>query len=280
MKHSTFYKILITVFLMIVGIFIYARFYETVDIKLKEKNVINNNLPESFYGYKIVQLSDIHYKTTIGKDELQRIVNLVNKSKPNIIVITGDLLDKDVNYSDNDINNLVNIMSKLKCKYKYIITGDNDKKNIFSDIVKKINFKLLDNTYEIIYNDSTEPLLIGGLSTDKDTISTTNKVSSIDEAIKTNNVYYSIIIMHEPNIMKDLDISNYSLILAGHTMNGQINLPAIKKLSLPRNNKEYTKIYYKKGNTDIYISQGLGTTNFKARLFNKPTINLYRLLNK
>ena len=280
MKHSTFYKILITVFLIIVGIFIYARFYETVDIKLKEKNVINSSLPDSFYGYKIVQLSDIHYKTTICKDELQKIVNMVNKSKPNIIVITGDLLDKGVNYTDNDIDNLVSIMSKLNCKYKYIITGDNDKKNIFEDIVKKINFKLLDNNYEILYNDSTEPLLIGGISTDKDTISTNNKISSIDDAIEKNNVNYSIILMHEPNIMKDIDITSYSLILAGHTLNGQINIPAIKKLTLPRNNKEYTKTYYKKRNTDIYISPGLGTTHFKARLFNKPTINLYRLLNK
>lgn len=280
MKHSTFYKILITVFLIVVGIFIYARYYETVNIVVKENNVVNSNLPDSFYGYKIIQLSDIHYKTTIGRVELENIVNKVNKSKPNIIVITGDLLDKNVNYSDNDVDNIVKILSKLNCKYKYIITGDNDKKNIFENIVKKIGFKLLDNTYEILYNDSTEPLLIGGLSTDKDTLSTMEKVSSIETAIKNNNVNYSVLLIHEPNIINDIDISSYNLILAGHTLNGQINLPAIKKLTLPSKNKSFTKTYYNKGNTDIYISPGLGTANFKARLFNKPTINLYRLLNK
>ena len=127
MKHSTFYKILITVFLIVVGIFIYARYYETVNIVVKENNVVNSNIPDSFYGYKIIQLSDIHYKTTIGRVELENIVNKVNKSKPNIIVITGDLLDKNVNYSDNDVDNIVKILSKLNCKYKYIITGDNEK---------------------------------------------------------------------------------------------------------------------------------------------------------
>ena len=86
--------------------------------------------------------------------------------------------------------------------------------------------------------------------------------------------------MHEPNNIDKINYSNFQLILAGHNMNGQMNIPGIKSLFIDKNNKKYTKTYYKKDGTNIYISKGIGTSNFKARLFNKPTINLYRLLNK
>ena len=279
-KHSTFYKILITCFIIILAIFLYARYYETTKIIVKEKNVIDDSLPESFYGYKIVQLSDIHYKTTIGRIELESIVKNVNKIKPNIIVITGDLLDNNVRYTDNDISNIVDILSKIECKYKYIITGDNDKNDIFDTIVKKIKFKSLDNNYEIIYNNSNEPLLIGGISTKSDKKLSTEKISSIEDEIKKNNTKYNILLLHEPSIIDEIDYNNYNLILAGHTLNGQVNIPLIKKLNISADSRKYSKTYFKKNNTNIYISPGLGTTNFKARLFNKPTINLYRLLNK
>ncbi len=280
MKHSTFYKILFTCFFLIIIIFLYERYYEPYMITVKEQNVIDERLPESFYGYKVVQLSDIYYKSTIGRVELEKIVKKVNKIKPDIIVITGDLLDKKARYTDNDINNITEILSKIECKYKYIITGDNDKVDIFDTIVKRINFKSLDNTYEILYNNSNEPLLVGGLSTRSDNKESLDKISKIDSAIKKDSIKYNILFMHEPSIIDEIDYSNYNLILAGHTLNGQINIPFIKKLIIPSDSQKYTNTHYRKNDTNIYISPGLGTAGFKARMFNKPTINLYRLLNK
>jgi len=255
-------------------------YVEPSNITIKEINVINEDLPKSFYGYKIAHISDIHYNNTIFKKDLKKIFNTINKSKPNIIVITGDLLDKKIKYTDKDINDLVELLNSLKSEYKYIITGDHDKSNLFKEIINNTDFKLLDNSYEIIYNGDYDPILISGLSTSSDNINIANKLNSTDSIIKQYKITYNIMLMHEPSLSEEINTDNYQLLLAGHTHNGQINIPFIKKVLLPKNSKAYTKSYYKLNDCDLYISNGIGTTNYKARLFNKPTVYLYRLLDK
>lgn len=277
-KKMIFFKILIICFFIILGIFLYERYVETTIIKVKETNVINSNLPNSFYGYKLVQLSDIHYKTTIGREELNKIVKKVNRIEPDIIVLTGDLLDKDIKYTDNDIENLTKIIKELNCKYKYIISGDSDNNSTYDKIIDKIDFKFLNNDYDIIYNGDSESILIGGISSKEDKKNISEKISIIDGA--TNNSKYNILLIHEPSIVNDINYSNYNLILAGHTHMGQINIPGVKNLMVSNEDVKYNKEYIKLDNTDMYVSPGLGTSGFKGRLFNKPTINLYRLLNK
>lgn len=279
-KKFRWLKILIFCFLLFLSIILYARYIEPTHIGVDEKNVINTNLPNSFYGYKIVQLSDIHYNTTITRKELKNTIEKINRIKPNIVVITGDLLDKSINYNQNDKETLIELLNNINGKYKYIITGDHDNNDIFNEIIEKTDFKLLDNTYDIIYNGDYDPILIGGISTRTDGLNIDEKIMSIENAIIENKTTYNILIIHEPNIVENINYNNYQLILAGHTHNGQVNIPGIKKLLIPEKDNKYTKTYYSLENTDFYISPGIGTSNIKARLFNSPTINLYRLLDK
>ena len=279
-KNFRWLKILIFCFLLFLSIILYARYIGTTNIIVEEKNVINTNLPNSFYGYKMIQLSDIHYNTTINKKELENTINKINRIKPNIVVITGDLLDKTIDYSETDKTVLIESLNNINGKYKYIITGDHDDNDIFKEIIEKTDFKLLDNTYDIIYNGDYDPILIGGISTRTDGLNIDEKIMNIENAIIENKTTYNILIMHEPNIIENINYNNYQLILAGHTHNGQINVPVIKNLLIPEKDNKYTKTYYSLKDTDFYISPGIGTSNIKARLFNSPTINLYRLLDK
>ena len=280
-KNYTWLKALLFSFFSLLLILLYARYIEPNIIVVDEINVIDSSIPNNFYGYKVAQISDIHYKTTISKDDLRKTIDKINKSKPNMIIISGDIFDKEIKYTEKDLNNLAKLLNNLDGKYRYIITGDQDLNNeLYKKLLDKIDFKLLDNTYDIIYDNDYSPILVGGISTSKDNIDVQTKISSIEKAITENNIKYNILVMHEPSNIDKIDCSKYQLILAGHNINGQINIPGIKSLFIDKDNKNYTKTYYKKDNTNIYISKGLGTTGFKARLFNKPTINLYRLLNK
>lgn len=280
-KNYSWLKILLICFFSTLFILLYARYIEPNNIVVDEINIIDNSIPESFYGYKVAHISDIHYKTTISKEDLKKSINKINKSKPNIVIITGDIFDKDVKYTDKDLNNLIELLNNLDGKYRYIITGDQDLNNkMYKKLIENIDFKLLDNTYDIIYDKDYSPILIGGLSTKSDELEFQGKISSIEKTITEKNIKYNILIMHEPCNINKIDYSKFQLILAGHNNNGQVNIPGIKSLFIDSDNKKYIKTYYKKDNTNIYISKGLGTTGFKARLFNKPTINLYRLLNK
>ncbi len=273
-------KFLFIFLFVIVAIFLYATKVSPKKIVAHEINIIDSNIPASFYGFKIAQLSDIHYKTTIKAKQLKELVNKVNKSKPDIIIINGDLLDKKIVYNEKDAKNLTDALNNLKAQYKFIITGDHDLgKDIFKEIINKTDFKLLDNTYEVIYNKTDESILISGLSTSKDHINISDKLSFLETAFEKNNPKYSIIAIHEPSNIEQID-SSFNLVLAGHTHNGELNIPLLKQFLIPSNDNKYTKTYYNFDGMKMYISSGIGTTNVKARLFNPPSFNLFRLLNK
>jgi predicted MPP superfamily phosphohydrolase len=69
---------------------------------------------------------------------------------------------------------------------------------------------------------------------------------------------------------------NPNIIFSGHTLGGSIKLPFAKPLFLPNNSTNYYLDHYKLKETELYISNGLGTSGINARLNNHPSINLYR----
>ena len=93
-----------------------------------------------------------------------------------------------------------------------------------------------------------------------------------------DDISYKIILAHEPDITKDIT-TNYqvNLILAGHSHGGQIRLPLIGALYTPPYSKEYYEGHYKINDTNLYISSGIGVSTVNYRLWNRPSINFYRL---
>ena len=148
-----------------------------------------------------------------------------------------------------------------------------DIKNIYI----QSNFTLLDNDYSIIYNESNEKIFIGGVS------SYTYEKADINKTMEyfNNNadISYKIIMVHEGDYVDSI-LNNYSdinLILGGHSINGSINIPLVKRTLLPKYATKYYNKYYKVLKSDIYISNGIGVNNINFRLFNVPSINFYRL---
>lgn len=281
----------IGIFILIIsGIILYARFIGTSGLYVKEYKVTNSSIPDSFYGTKIVQISDIHYGRTIKKQELQNMVDKVNQLKPDIIVLTGDLIDKDTMLTDKMASVISDILKQLTASIgKYAITGNHDYKfDKWATIISDSGFMNLNDRYDIIYNNSTKPIFLGGLSTN-----TYQKEKTLEEKIKVMNDYfatrteenqnsfpdYKILIMHEPDYVEEVNPENYDLILAGHSHDGQVKLPGIGAVILPNGAKKYHKNYYNLNGTDFYISSGIGTSRYNFRLFNRPSINLYRLVD-
>ncbi len=278
-KLIKFFILIIVVFL---SILLYGRFIGTKNIITKEYKIINSNLTNDYYGLKIVHISDIHYGRITHKKELKELVDKVNKTKPDIVVFTGDLVDKDTELSNEQADEISSILSKINVTVdKFAITGDHDiKLKNWNLIIENAGFKNLNDTYETIYLESDRFIVISGLS------SNLNNQTDIKDRIKTTEEFlkgkekpiYSILLMHEPDYVKDIDLSNYNLVLAGHSHNKQVNIPI--NPSLPKGAKKYYKAHYKIKQTDLYISGGIGTSSYNFRLRNKPSFNLYRMVNK
>lgn len=284
-KKHPIIKFIIIFILIIAAILLYSRFIATKGLVTKEYKITSSSIQDNFHGFKIVHISDVHYGRTTDKKDLNNMVKEVNLLKPDIVVLTGDLIDKDTKLDDILKGEISEALNSINANVgKYAISGNHD--NNFSEWESIINdggFKNLNDTYELIYNDGYTPILLAGLSSNlNNQVDITERYNKILEYSNNENIkeLYKILLIHEPDYINNIDYSNFNLILAGHSHNGQVRLPFIGGIILPNGAKKYYKEHYKINNTDLYISSGIGTSGISFRLFNKPSINFYRLTNK
>lgn len=267
--------IFIYILLFIGLIIIYSRYIATTGIQIKEYSVINNKIPESFKGFKVVHFSDLKYGSTTDQKYLKKLVNKINELNPDIIIFTGDLVSSNYKLTDNDKKAIIENLNKLDPKIDiYSIRGDNDINETYNSIITQTKIIEINNLNKLIYYKGDTPIMLIGLD---DSI---NGNQSLDMAFNyEENNYYKILIAHEPDTYEKIKDKNIDLFLAGHSLNGQVRLPFIGSIYTPTGAKKYYDSKYKIDNTEIYISNGLGTSKIPYRLNNRPSINLYRFYN-
>ena len=283
-NNHGFIKLLIVFIIVLLTIILYSRFIATNKLEIKEYKISDSNIADNFYGLKVVHISDIHYGQITNDKLLNKLVKEVNLLKPDIVILTGDLLDSKKAINDDDINAITSELSKINSSIgNYAISGDNDITfDNWSKIISDCGFKSIDNSYELIYSSGYTPMLLAGIgATNQNSIK--EQYTKIEEFINSSdqfNSIYKILLIHQPDLIDYINYSHFNLILAGHSLGGQINLPTINQWLLPDGAKKYFHEYYKLDDTNLYISNGVGTSSFKFRLFNSPSINLYRFNNK
>lgn len=277
-KSHKFLNFLIVLVLLIIGLVMYSKYVGTKGLIVKEYRVESNILTENFSGLKIVHFSDLIYKSTVDSKDLEKIVKSINKLKPDIIVFTGDLVTNNVKISYKDSELLISELSKLDAKIgKYAIFGDKDfSYTDYTKVMDKSGFTILNNSYEEILYNSSDPLYIVGLpSSIKENTNLETAFDFYDELDRR----FTIVLVHDGNTIKSLDDSNYEvdMILGGHSLNGSVVIPKYGGIIKEKNTYKYSGPEYQKGITKIFISSGIGTNEYGYRLFNTPSFNFYRL---
>lgn len=263
------FKIIVFAFSFVVLFFLYTYFYSTKGLVIKEEKIVNEKIPVSFRGIKIIQFSDLHYGSTYYNNELKNVINKINKRRPDIVIFTGDLINKDYNLKDSDKEAIIASLSNIDATLgKYAIFGEEDN-DYTNSILLQSGFKVLNNSKDDVYTTTNEYISLIGLSID---YNITQAFTNFDSS------KYNICIFHEPDIITEiLKDKTCDLALAGHSHNGQINVP----FPIIRKHKgtKYYKEYYKIKDTDLYVSSGLGTSNINVRVGSHPSINFFRLYN-
>lgn len=282
-KRFPFLKSFIFIVLIISLIIAYGHFIEPKLITVKEHKITINSWPDNFNGFKIVHISDLHYGRVFNEKSLEKLIHSINEQKPDIVVLTGDLIDKDTNMTTSMANQISESLNKIEASSgKYAINGNNDLNfDEWTNIISGGGFKDINNTYDTIYKDGYDYIFIAGSSTIKDKVNTNDKLkTAIDylNSFESGGPIYKILLLHEPDTIDDLSVNPFNLILAGHSHAGQVRLPFIGPVLLPKGAKKYYDNHYKIKNTDLYISNGLGVSNYNFRLFNTPSYNVYRLV--
>ena len=266
-------SVILGILILFLCTLLYAHFIGSKGIDTNEILFNTKDIDVSYNGLKIVHFSDLHYNNSKNNKQLDALVSAIKRIKPDLVLFTGDLIDENIKLSTEDTNYLIKKLSEIQSIYgNYAIIGDNDYLRV--DTIKNIyiqsNFTLLDNNYTIIHNESNKQIFIGGVS------SYNYEEASIDSVMnyfdKNKDIDFKIIMIHEGDYAKEIvdKYDNIDLIIGGHSINGSINIPVIKKLFLPKGAKKYYKAYYMVNNTSIYISNGIGFDKYNFRLFNHP----------
>lgn len=275
-------------------VIVYAIFKAVYKFKVERVTVLHKDLPKSFDGIKIVQISDLHlgsfnYRYKI----LDRAVGIINELDADLIVFTGDL----VNNFAWELHGWELVLDKLMAKQgKYAILGNHDygdysdwdspeAKNenfgTIKDFFHAIGFKLLLNDAEILSKEEERIAIIGvenwGLPPfrqDGDLQKTLEKAGSTS---------FKILLSHDPSHWDEEVIgqTNIALTLSGHTHGMQAGIKIMGKQWSPIKYKyKHWAGLYKEQNQYLYVNKGLGWLGFPGRLGMRPEITLIKLKKK
>lgn len=272
------FKITIIIILLSITFYLYTTYISSKIIDVKEERIINEKLPTNFNGLKIIQISDIHYGSTIFIKDIKKLVKLVNERTPDLVVFTGDLINKDYKLNSKEQEKLITELKKIKTTIgKYAIMGEEDSSE-FNTIMNQSNFTILNNSYDLIYKDNNIPILLIGLNNSKKNEDIDSAYEYFNQPTHNSNIY-TITLLHKPDTVNEI-LEKYpttDLFLAGHSHNGQINIPYIGGLVKKEGSQQYINEFYQINNSRLYISSGIGTNGNGFRLFCRPSINFFRL---
>lgn len=261
-----------TIILLIALTVIYSRYIGTSGLFVKEYNINKQTLPSSFDGFKIVHFGDLHLGSTIDIGYVENLINTINKTNPDVVIFSGDLINDNYKITKEERDNLKTYLKNINTTYgKYYVSGEDDiSNNYFKEVIEGADFKSLDDRYQIITSIKNESILLSGLNYNNDD-------DFIPRLFKTEIPSFKINVMHKPDQFKTIQDKKYDIVLSGHSHNGQIKIPIYGNLVNKKDAKTYFEEYYKIDDTDFYITSGIGSSPYNLRLLNRPSFNFYRL---
>ena len=271
--------VIILIVLLLVGIYLY---FENNTLEVSKYDINSSKISKEFNGYKIAQISDFH--NTKSSKLKKSIIESLKEEKPNIIVITGDLIDSYRTNIDISINFIKEINEIAPI---YYVTGNHesrikDYKVLMEKLEENKVIILDDEVKEITVNDSIINL-IGIKDPTLEHQSYLKEKEIVDGVLKKidyNNNNFSILLSHRPELLDIYNKYNYDLVFSGHAHGGQIRLPYIGGLVAPNQwlFPKYDAGIYEIDNTKMIVSRGIGNSILPFRINNNPEL-IYVTLN-
>ena len=222
--------------------------YNAKNIELEQVKIQIKDLKQE---YSIVQLSDVHIGGLIDQKFIANLVIKVNELKPDIVVITGDLVDTNLKYAKPALDELKNIKSKYG---NYFIVGNHEYFHGVTSIIDYVNtlgFKTLENE-NVYIGEENKGFYLAGVY-DVFGYKIQSYEPDLNKALKGTKAQPIVLLAHQPRYIKE--VKDVDLVLSGHTHGGQIapfNL--LVKLQQP-----YLKgLYEHNEKTQIYVNKGTG----------------------
>lgn len=308
MKKKVLNLLIIIYFLILFSLIINA--FLNQGVYIKEYSLKFDDLPQEFNNYKIVQLTDIHSIRT--NEQIDQIISKIEKQKPNVIFITGDLIDSGYyanQQAEHNEGKLITVES-LTIKFiqklvqisdVYFVYGnhemmllDEPENNAFKLAIEEAGVKILNNKIDYLYKGEDKIKLLGlqdPACLYKDEIYSELEGNSSDKAreilkdlyLQDNSDAFTILLAHRPECFEVYASYNIDLILSGHTHGGMLRLPFIRGIYAHPQGffPDYSYGIYENRNSTMIVGAGIGYSgNIHFRVYNLPEIEVINLIRK
>lgn len=274
--------------------FMYGAFVTRTNYQVKEVKIAFSNLPESFDGYKVAFISDIHIGSMWnGEKELEKLSSVISSTGADLVLFGGDL----VNLHHSELTpQILDILSRIKGKYgTFAVLGNHDTGTYIKGAEKtfyELNTAYLNNELSkvgwVLLRDSTvyinkgnDSIAITGIDYSDRLLSYKHSFSAID-GFDVSGIYenvpdeaFNITISHLPQLWYTLCDGGYSdLTLSGHIHAMQMKIAGFSPAALLFD--EWSGLY-ERPNGKLYINDGIGSVGFFARIGARPEVTLIEL---
>jgi predicted MPP superfamily phosphohydrolase len=258
-------------------------------IEIVDRTIHIGNLPAAFHGYRIAQLSDIHYDQFSEPSFIRHAVKLINSLAADLVLFTGDYVTRApgmYTLTSRHAWLCAEILKEVACPLRYAILGNHDVfvgAEIVTQALVQNGIPVLADSWVPLERDGKRVWLVG--LRDASTLSVMPDLqASMPPALPHEPI---VVMVHEPDYVDTLLESplgqRTDLVLSGHTHGGQIRLPIVGPLFLPTFGQKYVMGLMRfptanPGKTvQLYVNRGLGTVALPMRMNCPPEITLITL---
>jgi predicted MPP superfamily phosphohydrolase len=263
------------------GLAAYSGLLERHHLELVEQTIRIRRLPPSFTGWRIAQISDIHYDEFTEPYFLREVIRRLNALTPDLVVLTGDFVSygplpprvgASLSYP------CAEILSGIACPHRFASLGNHDAVvggAIVADALRVHGIPTLLNSAVAIERGGSRIWLAGIRSSLEDRADLQAAVPQ--QAAAGEPV---ILLAHEPDYAPQvLQHGAVDLMLSGHTHGGQVRLPFVgtPRRALPPMGRRFVEGHFELGTMQLYVNRGIGTVGLPVRFNCPPELTLLTL---
>lgn len=272
-KKQKYIKLAITLSIVIV-IILFCNF-QNKHLETTHYTYAAEQLGADLEGYRIVQISDLH-NAKFGKNN-QKLVGRIRECEPDMIVLTGDLVDSNHTNVDRAVQFVDEI---VKICPVYYVTGNHEywlEKSEYDELMDGLigaGVVILDDQVVEISRGDAKFRLVG--------LDDKSLADGTLEALLSDEKEFTVVLAHEPQYLVRYASIGVDLVLSGHAHGGQFRLPFVGGIVAPDQGflPKYTAGEYYMNGTEMIVSRGLGNSVIPVRLFNFPEIVCVELVGK
>ena len=243
---------------------------EPFRLTIEHHQIHLRRLPRQLDGFRIVQLSDIHHSPFTSREQIERAVATANNLQPDIVALTGDYVSKEREYAAP----CAELLGTLRARYGvYAVLGNHDHWTdapLITDLFRAEGMTVLVNQGMRFENKGGAFWLAGVDDTmvGLEDLPLALAGSSDDE--------FKLLLAHNPIILRRAARAGVDLVLSGHTHGGQVSLRSERSAS-GRPRRRLLRGLARQGETQIYVTRGLGTVVLPVRFGCPPEVSLLEL---